>query len=405
LEIHEFRWELTPFIEGAAFEAASYVFIQKEGDTNWIPVGVYLGGNTFQWQAQEAGRFRVRVFATSGFETKDIAGQPDLDQDGCYDAIDPNPGNADPQGADGDGVATVCDVCPNDYDPLQLDSDGDLVGEACDNCPSAFNPTQADSDGDGSGDACDCASADPGVVGPPGLVTGLVASNGATPSAIHLQWDPVLAAGNGTVSDVIAGSVDVLRSQGFAGVECVVDDAPDPSAVDDFVLGPGEARWYLARADNACSSGSWDAEPVAQQVSRDPLITFDPATCPVGCSVDLIVHRFELSGGSTIGVGEDLDARVVAEVANVGTSASGSTFAGYYLSSDPVITTSDQLLIGGRDDVPALSPGSLFSVPTTMQVPSWPAGPAYLGILVDEFNAVPECDETNNTKVIPVTVQ
>ena len=54
-----------------------------------------------------------------------------------------------------DGVGDVCDICPSDSDPGQLDSDGDGIGDACDNCSATPNADQADIDGDGVGDVCD----------------------------------------------------------------------------------------------------------------------------------------------------------------------------------------------------------------------------------------------------------
>ena len=46
-------------------------------------------------------------------------------------------------------------MCPNTFDPGQLDRDGDDYGDACDNCPVPYNPLQEDADGDGEGDACE----------------------------------------------------------------------------------------------------------------------------------------------------------------------------------------------------------------------------------------------------------
>ncbi|MGH0032075.1 MAG: thrombospondin type 3 repeat-containing protein [Myxococcota bacterium] len=74
--------------------------------------------------------------------------------------------------ADGDGVADLLDLCPDDFDPDQEDTDGNRVGDACngfedrdgddfadalDNCPFDENPGQGDADGDGLGDACNDA--------------------------------------------------------------------------------------------------------------------------------------------------------------------------------------------------------------------------------------------------------
>jgi hypothetical protein len=56
---------------------------------------------------------------------------------------------------DGDGLTTVCDNCPSQYNPGQEDQDDDLAGDACDNCPATPNTSQQDTDGDAFGDACD----------------------------------------------------------------------------------------------------------------------------------------------------------------------------------------------------------------------------------------------------------
>jgi hypothetical protein len=56
---------------------------------------------------------------------------------------------------DGDGIRNDwgCDVCPTEYDPLQLDTDNDFVGDMCDNCPTVANALQLDSSAFGQKDA------------------------------------------------------------------------------------------------------------------------------------------------------------------------------------------------------------------------------------------------------------
>lgn len=91
--------------------------------------------------------------------------------------------------SDGDGLADVCDNCPQVTNPDQSDLDYDGVGDLCDpciidvnndidqdgrcaqddNCPSVANPDQADADHDGVGDVCDpCTDTDGDHYGNPG---------------------------------------------------------------------------------------------------------------------------------------------------------------------------------------------------------------------------------------------
>ncbi len=195
------------------------------------------------------------------------------------------------------------------------------------------------------------------------------------------------------------GLISVLHlDEGFANASHL-GTFPELSGVFDAFeqLGdppPGDGYYQLWRR-----LGQSFGEPAV----RDELDLIFPTG---SCQADLLVHRFELSGGCVLGYGEELQSRVRAEVANIGSATTPSTTARYYLSTDPIITTADRLLIGGRDTIPALTPEVVFSVPTSMTVPNdWPAGPAYLGLLIDEFDSIAECDETNNTRAIPVTVE
>ncbi len=83
--------------------------------------------------------------------------QEDIDNDNIGDVCDNcpiyyNPGQ---ENADGDENGDVCDNCIDDYNPDQLDTDDDNLGDVCDNCPNNFNPSQEDIDSDNVGDSCD----------------------------------------------------------------------------------------------------------------------------------------------------------------------------------------------------------------------------------------------------------
>lgn len=77
---------------------------------------------------------------------KNLAFNPDFDEDGLNDEID---------------------LCPKIHDPLNTDADNNQRGDLCedpdldriysnvDNCPFIYNPNQTDTDMDGVGDKCD----------------------------------------------------------------------------------------------------------------------------------------------------------------------------------------------------------------------------------------------------------
>lgn len=126
----------------------------------------------------------------------------------------------------------------------------------------------------------------------------------------------------------------------------------------------------------------------------------------IGCP-DIRVQSFTLDGGTFLERGVAMGDRMAAIVENVGAAAADTIGVAFYLSPDVEITRSDRLLIGGREGVAHLDPGASESVGIFygMRVPDdYPIGDCYLGVIVDEYNSIDECDESNNTEVIRVYV-
>ncbi|MEE8451980.1 MAG: clostripain-related cysteine peptidase, partial [Thermoguttaceae bacterium] len=121
---------------------------------------------------------------------------------------------------------------------------------------------------------------------------------------------------------------------------------------------------------------------------------------------DLVIDLFKSERGA-VGPGQSLADFVDVTVRNAGSADAGGFSIGIYLSSDPVITTSDTLLTGGAFNVAALPAGMSVNPPFfSLAIPSSGivTGQQFIGVLVDGQNGVAEDDETNNTKTRPITV-
>jgi hypothetical protein len=96
-------------------------------------------------------------------------------------------------------------------------------------------------------------------------------------------------------------------------------------------------------------------------------------------------------------------------VLNDSETAAQQTFnVGIYISPDSIITYRDWLLVAGRTAIRGLAAGArawaYFN--DKLHVPAEiPLGQAYLGVLVDELDVVPESDEADNAAARPVNVR
>ena len=90
-----------------------------------------------------------------------------------------------------------------------------------------------------------------------------------------------------------------------------------------------------------------------------------------------------------------------------GDAYAGDISVGLYLSSDPAITTSDVLLWKGRSSIAALGAGATanlvidpnLQIPTTVSAENY-----YIGVLVDDGDAIAEREETNNSASQGITI-
>jgi hypothetical protein len=136
----------------------------------------------------------------------------DLDGDGvsvcdnCPDVYNP-----DQRDTDADSVGDACDNCPMIANIGQVDSDRDKVGDGCDNCPTVPNPDQSDIDSDVLGDLCDNCPTIPNPDQNPCVCEQTCGLSGPT-----ISFDSPAGRGSGVVSWSIAREIDIV---GFNVVE------------------------------------------------------------------------------------------------------------------------------------------------------------------------------------------
>ncbi len=138
-------------------------------------------------------------------------------------------------------------------------------------------PVSGDVDGDLVPGACDCNDGNAGAWAPPREVRQLRVSEAAT---LQLGWDDQAGvAGSGTTYTVVSGQLQELRATAGYADACTLgtvttrsttDARPDPP--------PGNAYYYLVRAGNACSPGTYGDSGVVPD-PRDLLDVSAPPPC------------------------------------------------------------------------------------------------------------------------------
>jgi hypothetical protein len=149
--------------------------------------------------------------------------------------------------ADGDGLRSCADNCPNVSNPSQADLDGDTVGDACD----------PDIDGDGVPNGLDCAPMDPGVgQGPAEVVP--IAINKPTSTTFQIAWSALAGA---TAYDVVRGTVTQLRTSGNTGGATGMSCSQAGTTYSDTKPIPAGTTWYfLVRGRAGACLGTYGAD-------------------------------------------------------------------------------------------------------------------------------------------------
>ena len=132
-------------------------------------------------------------------------------------------------------------------------------------CDAAAPP--ADTDGDGVADAQDCAFADGSTWNRPASVSDLTLDRSGATDVVVSFTSQDGAMGPSTSYDIVEGSLSALRAgMSFSAASCLASGRPSPPYLDTSGLpAPGEGRYVLVRAANACGSGHYGSA-----VSTDP---------------------------------------------------------------------------------------------------------------------------------------
>lgn len=249
--VYDIAW-LRPGSQVAFAATESGPYRLDPATSTWEHIGGLTAPLTTYWSVETIPEIGVARFGTYGRGIWDWQQELVAEAGRCADGVD----------NEGDGFTDCYDPdCASDAACRENCADGidnDVDGDA--DCADADCAT-ADTDGDRRTDCggTDCAPADGTTWSVPGEVGRLfVATTGVGLQDVRLTWtdDQRLAAGAGTLHDVVFGSLDSLRPVGWpAGALCIGNDVT--TLAFDHSMSGIPVMFYLVRAQNACGAGPW----------------------------------------------------------------------------------------------------------------------------------------------------
>ena len=194
---------------------------------------------------------------------------------------------------------------------------------------------------------------------------------------------------------------------GWVPIDCTWDDKEYPAnqaryfgalSTEVFVttLGGGGdyGLWWTYNCANVSTGGIREREKVMEWLQP---------TLPTLSNLNVV----SCTAPQSASPGEVIGDRIEVYIQNDGTSHTDSFSVGFYISTDTIIATDDNLLIDGREYLSSVAAGDTVevllsagaSVPENLQ-----PGNYYLGVLVDESNTVQETNEEDNYFVQPLSL-
>ncbi|MFC2160732.1 carboxypeptidase regulatory-like domain-containing protein [Acidobacteriota bacterium] len=155
----------------------------------------------------------------------------------------------------------------------------------------------------------------------------------------------------------------------------------------------------------------WSGDASGKDTHVDVQMTRDKSlTANFALTISLPDYTIDSTNLATLvsaASGDIIGGLVNISVSNLGDdSYAGDVSVGVYLSTDNVITTGDILLWNGRTTVTAPT-GGTTSVPLNpqMQIPTTVStGDYFIGVMVDEFDAIAEQNELNNSTFASISI-